>query len=1330
MTKIGTSLKNFKDRLRASVNLKAHNGLFFTALLLVIILALLLRLTPLLRGPTLIKAFDPWIQYYNASYLSEHNLFEYFHWWDLKSWFPEGTARYSLRPGLTFLVVIIYNVLNFIGIPITIYDVCFYFPAFMGGLTVLAAYFLGKEILNKQMGLFAAFFLAFNTGHMQRTMAGFFDNETIGVFGALMSILFFLKAIRTGKITHAVTGGMFLGFLSLSWGGYEYIYLLLPLVIGIMVLSNKYNEHMLIAYAGVQGTGLLIFGLFSGFSFGSLFSSLEIGGVFFFSLILLIFHIIYTKKAEYPKLYNNIIKGIVWLLVPGALIAALIIWVAPDIIPFGFGARLQSVLSPLIRDQMHIVASVAEHMPSAWSVFYYNTLIPLMLIPLGIFFCFKRLNYADVTLMLFILTLFYFTGSMIRIILLFAPAAALMGSYGLVSVLKLYGSFTGQKRQGISRKRRRQVEKTVGSSEVAGIYIIVGFLCIAQVIHATDISVNQLSYNQMAAAAGQFHDWEESLTWMRNNLDGTDVVVSWWDYGYWLTPIGNVTTVNDNATWNTTRIGLTGMAFMQTNEIYSAKILRLLHADYILVYYGGLISGLGGDEGKWPWMVRICNDHYNVYKNTYGLEEDNWEENTVFDENKYHNQTSGLREDAWFESQIARLMFHGEPTNLNYAGNSYIQYYFAGSMSGGAQGINQLKDDDGDTWKSHLEPYLDSNGFVNYSFKVFKPKYFSNAHMVKLYTVDYTALESSFEIIEPYVFDNTQKDYAVFKIKNTGQRDLTIKNVYINNQPYDNFIMGDAGATKILSKGSTDLIWVDIKAKGKNFETNDIVNISVSAQADALEGTKYIFSNSTSYFFVEPAKDEALKINRVNSEVIQVADELAATINLEVENIGQSILKIDSLFSLKPDNSVANIYNESKLNFGGSPILEPGEKVDIVLNQSAEAYFPYGDFFNRIGVSTINNATDITLFSGNQISYKLSILEEERVKSPEIEALDTYSNNYYNPYRNHIPFKMNGSNAIRYDNGTTIITLDVKNTGKNVLGLQSVLFSEGQYEPFLSSDKYVWDTTDSDLILNPGEQKTIRIIAEEDDLFEVNGEFVITVVAMGVEGVAAASDVGYLHTIRNAPDFQILKLIDGVPGSLILANESGYLTIKNTGNESITINKITVNQTDVFNIKYLYGNETLGVQDCAIIYFDINDTLLTINKTNSIDVNVTTVSGLSKNITLQAVVDVFSHAIGISASESSAQDTGNLVIKVINGGSKNVTVVTVQVNGSYVPLVNFTLGVGETFEIAHNLGSITMTIDMDVLEALIPVSFSAGNKLEVLIRTKEGAEATRILTVT
>ena len=77
----------------------------------------------------------------------------------------------------------------------------------MGGASVLVSYFIGKEVLDKKCGLFFAFFMAFNVGFMQRTTAGFFDNETVGVFGTLMTVLFYLKAMRTGRITHSILGG-------------------------------------------------------------------------------------------------------------------------------------------------------------------------------------------------------------------------------------------------------------------------------------------------------------------------------------------------------------------------------------------------------------------------------------------------------------------------------------------------------------------------------------------------------------------------------------------------------------------------------------------------------------------------------------------------------------------------------------------------------------------------------------------------------------------------------------------------------------------------------------------------------------------------------------------------------------------------------------------------------------------------------------------------------------------------------------------------------------------------------------------------------------------
>ncbi|TXT59488.1 MAG: Oligosaccharyl transferase STT3 subunit, partial [Promethearchaeota archaeon] len=802
MSKIIYSLRNIKDRIRANLTVRTQNILFYTALLLIVFLSIFVRISTITSGTNLIKAFDPWIQYYNAEYLSTHSLFEYFNWHDIKSWYPEGYQRANLRPGLTFTVVIIYKVLASLGIPISLYNICFYFPAFMGGLTVLAMYFLGTEVLDRRCGLLAAFFLAFSPGHMGRTVAGFFDNETIGVFAVLMAFFFFLKAIRTGKISFSVLAGLFTGYLALSWGGYMFVYLIIPIVVLILILTKKYNEKIFIAFIGTEGTGLALAALEYNYKFSELFSSIEVGGIVLIMVLLTLFHLIYTKRYEYPKFYNGLINTLKWGIIPGFLIAAVIVWVAPEMVPFGFGKRFQSILSPLVRDQLHLVASVAEHMPSSWSVYYNNILIPMMLIPLGVYFSFKRLEAPEIFLLLFTFTLFYFTGSMIRIVLLFAPAAALMGSYGLAHVLKIFGSFYGEEKSVVRRKRKRQLrgKQTIGNSEVLVVYFIISILCIVQVVHAGNTAVSQLRTSQLSPG-DQIHDWEESLTWMKTNLDGTSVVVSWWDYGYWLTPIGNVTTVNDNNTHNSSRIGLTGMGFMQTNELYSAEIFKKLNADYVLVYFG-FWTGLGGDEGKWPWMVRICNDHYEKYKEM-GLEKDNWAEDSVFKENNYVNTSAGstvYRED-WFQSQLVRLMFYGEPTSTDAASQGSLPYQFA-------QKVNSEKDDAGNLWVTHIP----RNGL--YDFKVFEPVYISKNHLVKLYKVDYTALESSFTIKEQNL--NTE-GYGTFRIHNTGENELQIADVLINGESYD-FTMGIGKESQILETEEEKMVWIDTGFGDSEFE--------------------------------------------------------------------------------------------------------------------------------------------------------------------------------------------------------------------------------------------------------------------------------------------------------------------------------------------------------------------------------------------------------------------------------------------------------------------------------------------------------------------------------
>ena len=1285
MSFIYSSLKNFRDRARATITVKTFNIVFFFALFLVVFLAIFIRLSPIISGNYLIKAFDPWIQYYNAEYLSTHSVFEYFNWHDIKSWFPEGITRGNLRPGLTFTVVAIYQAINFIGIPISLYDICYFFPAIMGGASVYAIYLVGKEALDRRCGLLAAFFLAFNPGFMQRTTAGFFDNETIGVFAALMAFYFFIKTVRTGKLYHSILGGLFSGYLALSWGGFNFVFLILPIVVFIMILLKKYDSNILIAYAGIEGVGLLVYALSSKFPYGSFFTSVELGAIFYFTIFLSIFHILYTNRNKLSRLYNGLINTIKWGLIPVIAILGVIIWVAPDLIPFGFSGRLVSVLSPLIRDSFSVTASVAEHMPSSWSVFYYNTLIPLTLLPLGLFFLFKRANAADILLLAFLLLIFYFTGSMIRIILLFAPAACLVGAYGLVNVLKIFGSFYGEKRTGVSRKRKRQVKRMVGKSEIGAVYFIVGIMCMAQVMHASNIALTQLSQSQLAPG-GQIHDWEETLTWMKTNLPGTTVVVSWWDYGYWITPIGNMTSVNDNGTINQTRMGMTGMAMMQTNEIYSAKAFKALKADYVLVYFGMLYPNLGGDEGKWPWMVRICNDNYQSYKN-FGMEEDNWASNSVFVEDEYFNSTTGRPTPKWFQSQLVKLMLYGNPTapppNPNNL-QTFTEYY--------QNQVNTLTDDQGNPYTTHIPP----DGL--YEFNVFKYAYISTNGMVKLFKLDYTALESSFQIQNPEVFDT---GYATFKLKNTGSKNLTISDIKINGESYA-FNLGKGIETNKLNSNEEDLVWVDIKSSGKSFEINDVVNIEVEAQSVAVDSSPFTFTNDTSNLFVKEAKEGDIRINKISSNVVQI-DPSLSEINLEIENTGLSTVILKDFYVDNENNTLNNINYVS-----GSPILEPGQIASVNIANTLYPFYPLRTE-HKIGVATPNGITDELILTSNYEGFKISILEESRIASPEaLIATQT-------DFRNHVPINLEKTFAYTYDNGTTHVNLMIKNTGDIILGLDSIYLS--------TSSSWTSILNFGAFNLNSGEERSLTITASDYLTgIEVNDEIGIIVTA-NFDGTTKASDIGFVHTIVDRPDIEIIDDVEGQTASYIAGNETGKILIKNTGDEEITLDKIYLNSTTSLSftddVIFEYGDITLDIQECALVSFNI--TGLELNSTNIVNVNITTNTSAQYSMNFSVFVDSTLYEIDIEDTGTTASATLNVILTLENNGIFNITVDSININGTYIPLINFTESV---YEIGAG-SSIQFSISIDDLKSIMGgIDIVLDDILTIIVRTKEGAEDT------
>jgi dolichyl-diphosphooligosaccharide--protein glycosyltransferase len=107
--------------------------------------------------------------------------------------------------------------------------------------------------------------------------------------------------------------------------------------------------------------------------------------------------------------------------------------------------------------------------------------------------------------------------------------------------------------------------------------------------------------------------WLDALDWVSKNTPNDAVIASWWDYGYWITTIGNRTTLADNATINQTRIATIAQMLMSEPR-EGVQIARNLQANYILIYISAYrihfndtssfyLLGPDGDESKIVWFA-------------------------------------------------------------------------------------------------------------------------------------------------------------------------------------------------------------------------------------------------------------------------------------------------------------------------------------------------------------------------------------------------------------------------------------------------------------------------------------------------------------------------------------------------------------------------------------------------------------------------------------------------------------------------------------------------------------------------------------------------------
>jgi asparagine N-glycosylation enzyme membrane subunit Stt3 len=120
----------------------------------------------------------------------------------------------------------------------------------------------------------------------------------------------------------------------------------------------------------------------------------------------------------------------------------------------------------------------------------------------------------------------------------------------------------------------------------------------------------------------------------------------WWDYGNWLSDIGNVTSLADNTTTNSTQIENVGFALMgnENQTLHMLSTYGQNRVKYIAVFTtlavsqssSGTCSAIVypygyGDEGKWVWMARISGQGMDrLVRDGFISASDAWTNETSF----------------------------------------------------------------------------------------------------------------------------------------------------------------------------------------------------------------------------------------------------------------------------------------------------------------------------------------------------------------------------------------------------------------------------------------------------------------------------------------------------------------------------------------------------------------------------------------------------------------------------------------------------------------------------------------------------------------------------
>lgn len=578
-------------------------------LALIYVLAFSTRLFSVLRYESVIHEFDPYFNFRSTKYLVNEGIYNFLNWFDESSWYPLGRiVGGTVYPGLMITAAVIFWILNFFHITVNIRNVCVLLAPWFASNTAIVTYFLAKEVRNTSTGLVAAAFIAIVPGYISRSVAGSFDNEGIAIFTLLLTYAMWVKSINTGSLFWSGLATLAYFYMVSAWGGYIFIINLIPLYVFVLLITGRYSARLYIAYCTFYSLGTLLSMQITFVGFQAVQSSEHMAAFGVFGLLQIVAFLGWVRSLLSPESFKRFYRITLLALFGLLLLAFLAATITGYISPWT--GRFYTLLDPTYaKEHIPIIASVSEHQPTTWASFFFDLHILTFLVPVGLYFCFRDLTDAGIFIICYGITSVYFAGVMVRLMLVLAPVACVLGAIGISSTLQTYMRYIKPR---IPKKTKDTVlfpiQKEISYVIIAGIT----FFLLLYTFHCTWVTSEAYSSPSIVLAAKQndgskiiFDDFREAYRWLNYNTPPDARVMSWWDYGYQIIAMANRTILVDNNTWNNSHIAQVGKAMSATEE-NAYPIMRKMDVDYVLVIFGGLTGYSSDDINKFLWMVRIA----------------------------------------------------------------------------------------------------------------------------------------------------------------------------------------------------------------------------------------------------------------------------------------------------------------------------------------------------------------------------------------------------------------------------------------------------------------------------------------------------------------------------------------------------------------------------------------------------------------------------------------------------------------------------------------------------------------------------------------------------